>query len=367
MTKKILSVILTFVMLFSVTAGSLTVDAASKNTVKTSISKVESKAKGFKVTWKKKSGIKGYQIQYSTSSKFKKSSTKTKTVSSAKTKSATISKLKGCNTKYYVRVRTYKVSKGKKIYSSWSSVKKATTLKHKYSKATCTKPKTCKYCNETSGKKLGHRYSDATCTKAKTCTRCKNTSGKALGHDWYADDCTSPQICLECDKEGKPVGHKFKNCVCTECGYEESYNAYDYLVEWVQENGAQNGDNIEYIYEGDSSDCYGLTYHTDGDYLDVWHFTYVSSGVSAYTSISLDNYYYWFSFYGDKVYGYLNPAIYCDDITLTYTGSKCSTYTIKQLLPLAKTSVDVVLESLRYFLLSEDLPVDLSDLGFESY
>ena len=87
MIKKVISIILTFVMLFSVTAGSLTVDAATKNTVKTSISKVESKPKGFKVTWKKKSGIKGYQIQYSTSSKFK--SPTTKTISSSKTTSKT--------------------------------------------------------------------------------------------------------------------------------------------------------------------------------------------------------------------------------------------------------------------------------------
>ncbi len=149
MSKKVLSIILATIMLLSISTGSLTVNAASKNTVKTSISKIESKAKGFKVTWKKKSKIKGYQIQYSTSSKFKKPSTKT--ITKAKTVTATISKLKGCNTKYYVRVRTYKTSNGKKIYSSWSKAKKVTTLKHKYSKATYTKPKTCKYCKKTSG------------------------------------------------------------------------------------------------------------------------------------------------------------------------------------------------------------------------
>ena len=58
-----------------------------------------------------------------------------------------------------------------------------TTLKHKYSKATCTKAKTCKYCGKTSGKKLGHKWSSATCTKAKTCRICNITSGKALGHN----------------------------------------------------------------------------------------------------------------------------------------------------------------------------------------
>lgn len=48
--------------------------------------------KSIKVTWKKKSGVTGYQVQYSTSSKMKKA--KTVTVKKAKATSATISKLK---------------------------------------------------------------------------------------------------------------------------------------------------------------------------------------------------------------------------------------------------------------------------------
>ena len=58
MTKKLLSIILAFVMIFSATTCGLTVEAASKNTIETSISKVESKAKGFKVIWKKRVKLK---------------------------------------------------------------------------------------------------------------------------------------------------------------------------------------------------------------------------------------------------------------------------------------------------------------------
>ncbi|MGN0522144.1 MAG: fibronectin type III domain-containing protein, partial [Eubacterium sp.] len=68
----------------------------------------------------------GYQIQYSTSSKFTKA--KTVTVSKNSTTSKTISKLKA-NKKYYVRVRTYKTVDGKKIYSAWSKAKSVTTKK----------------------------------------------------------------------------------------------------------------------------------------------------------------------------------------------------------------------------------------------
>ena len=120
--KKIILSILCVFMFFSLATSSLTAYAAQKNTITTSISKVESKGKAFKVTWKKKSKIKGYQIQYSTSSKFKKKETKTKTITKAKTTSATVSKLKGCNIKYYVRVRTYKIVNGKKIYSESDSI-----------------------------------------------------------------------------------------------------------------------------------------------------------------------------------------------------------------------------------------------------
>jgi hypothetical protein len=68
----------------------------------------------------------GYQIQYSTSSKF--TSYKTVTISKNSTVSKTVSKLTA-NKKYYVRVRTYKTVNGKKIYSSWSAAKNVTTKK----------------------------------------------------------------------------------------------------------------------------------------------------------------------------------------------------------------------------------------------
>lgn len=72
------------------------------------------------VQWKKETKqTTGYEIQYSTSSKFK-SGTKTVTVKKNKTTSTKISGLKS-GKKYYVRIRTYKVVDGKKYYSSWSS------------------------------------------------------------------------------------------------------------------------------------------------------------------------------------------------------------------------------------------------------
>lgn len=92
---------------------------------KTSIKKLSKGKKKFTVTWAKVSGVKGYQIQYSSDKKFKNNN-KSVTVTKQKTTKATVKKLKS-KKKYYVRVRTYKTVNGKKIYSSWSKVKSVKT------------------------------------------------------------------------------------------------------------------------------------------------------------------------------------------------------------------------------------------------
>ena len=84
------------------------------------------KGKKLKAYWKKNTKVTGYQIQYSTSSKFK--SAKTVTVKGYKSTSKTITKLTK-NKKYYVRVRTYKTVSKVNYYSGWSNVKSITIKK----------------------------------------------------------------------------------------------------------------------------------------------------------------------------------------------------------------------------------------------
>lgn len=91
----------------------------------TSIKKLANGKKSFTVTWAKVSGVKGYQIQYSTDKKFKNNN-KSVTVNKQKTTKTTVKKLKSKKT-YFVRVRTYKTVNGKKVYSSWSKVKSIKT------------------------------------------------------------------------------------------------------------------------------------------------------------------------------------------------------------------------------------------------
>ena len=90
----------------------------------TTMSKLTAASKGFTATWKKQATqTTGYQIQYSTSSKFTEKTTKTITVKSPKTVSTKVSKLKA-KTTYYVRVRTYKTGG---YYSAWSKALKVKT------------------------------------------------------------------------------------------------------------------------------------------------------------------------------------------------------------------------------------------------
>jgi hypothetical protein len=85
----------------------------------TTLTKVTApKSKQLKVSWKKQSKqTTGYQLQYSTSSKFTKATVIT--VKGGKKTSALITKLaKG--KKYFVRIRTYKTVGKTKYVSSWS-------------------------------------------------------------------------------------------------------------------------------------------------------------------------------------------------------------------------------------------------------
>lgn len=125
--KRFLSLLLSFVMLISIVSlVDFSAFAASKLPA-TSITSLSAKNNGFTVKWKKKTKITGYQIQYSTSSKFSMKNTKTVKIKKAKTASKKITGLKASK-KYYVRVRTYKVVKKKISYSSWSK-KKCVTIK----------------------------------------------------------------------------------------------------------------------------------------------------------------------------------------------------------------------------------------------
>ena len=80
--------------------------------------------KSFILKWKKIKDVKGYQVQYSTSKKFKKA--KKVNIKKSSITKLTVKKLKK-KKKYYIRMRSYKMVNGKKVYSSWSKTKTVKT------------------------------------------------------------------------------------------------------------------------------------------------------------------------------------------------------------------------------------------------
>ena len=121
--KKIFSIVIVVLLLVISLAFTTTVFAT--NIPSTTITSVKTISKAFTIKWKKKTNIAGYQIQYSTNSKFKKGN-KTIKIKKAKTVSKKITGLKPSK-KYYVRIRTYKIVNKKTYYSSWSKKKNVTT------------------------------------------------------------------------------------------------------------------------------------------------------------------------------------------------------------------------------------------------
>ncbi len=85
---------------------------------------VSVKKKKMTVSWKKKSSISGYQLQYAQNKKFTKKK-KTKNIQNYLRKK-TVTGLQRKKT-YYVRVRAYKKVSGKNYYGKWSKVKKVKT------------------------------------------------------------------------------------------------------------------------------------------------------------------------------------------------------------------------------------------------
>ena len=88
---------------------------------KVKLTSVTAAKKAASLKWEKKTGISGYEIQYSTTGKF--TASKTKTVKASKSAaSKKVSDLKS-GKKYYFRIRTYKTVADGKSYAAWSAAK----------------------------------------------------------------------------------------------------------------------------------------------------------------------------------------------------------------------------------------------------
>lgn len=200
--KKIFSLLLSFVMLISIVSlVDFSAFAASKLPA-TSITSLSAKDNGFTVKWKKKTKITGYQIQYSTSSKFSMKNTKTVKIKKAKTASKKITDLKSSK-KYYVRIRTYKIVKKKKSYSSWSKKKNVTT-------------KNCEHCTNNNnhsikcgnmGRWFNSRSELVAYYNSEVSKWNKKIDNEEITYDEYYKNVPSGYECWSCSYCGKWTGN----------------------------------------------------------------------------------------------------------------------------------------------------------------
>ena len=101
------------------TTQSPTITIKPKTPGKVTVTTIKAGKRNVTLKWKKAAGAKTYTIQYSTSKKFAKKQTKTKDTTK---QNITLKNLKS-KKRYYVRIRAYKKSGSKTLYSAWSSIK----------------------------------------------------------------------------------------------------------------------------------------------------------------------------------------------------------------------------------------------------
>ena len=197
--KKILSIVIAVLLLVISLAFTTTVFAT--NIPSTTITSVKAKSEAFTIKWKKKTNIAGYQIQYSTNSKFKKGN-KTIKIKKAKTVSKKITGLKPSK-KYYVRIRTYKIVNKKTYYSSWSKKKNVTT-------------KNCEHCTNNSnhsikcgniGMWFGSRREVDTYFSSVCNTWGTKYKNEEITWEEYTKNCPQGYECWSCSYCGKWTGN----------------------------------------------------------------------------------------------------------------------------------------------------------------
>lgn len=121
--KKLLCVLLTVVTVLS---SLLIVPTSAKSLKSTQIASVSILTTGIRIKWTAVKGVSGYQIQTARSKDFKKNKTTFKVAKpNASAKRLRNKDLKAFKPykRYYVRIRTYKKSGKKTIYSKWSAAK----------------------------------------------------------------------------------------------------------------------------------------------------------------------------------------------------------------------------------------------------
>ncbi len=166
-------------------------------------------------------------------------------------------------------------------------------------------------------------------------------------------------------EEPKPAHtHPYAQCVCSGCEEEDSYHAYEYLVEWVKENGTHTDIGALYALPVENS---VIAYDESNDYL----YAYLicdSDKFSCALMLALDNYSFKYSINEDSIIGIAGASKYTrNQGDLQIIHSNCVNLTPDECAEFAEVDIAILLESLIEFLKDENLGITVADLGFTSY
>lgn len=165
------------------------------------------------------------------------------------------------------------------------------------------------------------------------------------------------------------LGHNYSKYVCSKCGTVDTDHAYEYLMEWVKENGEVDGSYVSFEYydnSGDNPIRYSLTYSAEFDNITVDVSEYFQDDFF-HSSLHLDDYFYGTSFLDCKVFGYIDAANFTANSPIVckqYEGDESLKW---DMVELARLSVNDLLCWLDWCLEAYNIGITIQDLGFYSY
>lgn len=120
---------------------------------------------------------------------------------------------------------------------------------HSYNAATCTAPKTCKNCGQTTGSAMGHNYSNGKCIRCGEEKNSTKPTTPSCNHSYSAATCTKPQTCKNCGQtSGSALGHSYSSGKCKRCGAADP-NATSKPIEDNKNSPIEIGGTLEFDAE----------------------------------------------------------------------------------------------------------------------
>ena len=165
----------------------------------------------------------------------------------------------------------------------------------------------------------------------------------------------------------KPHVHNYVNYVCS-CGQVDKWGAYNYLEQWLFENGEYDGDSFNY-WDSYSNASYGLCYNEKYDYLYISTGWYNSYDDFVFTSINLDDYEFFHCIGGNVSDDYYTGTINATTFKRN-TYLPCKDYNSTYYYILDDSAQDDVCDLLNWFdefLYENNIGISIYELGFLAY